>query len=205
MLKKLPKILVFLCAMLFIVGFVGSANAVPYTTTLSFEGHAAYDSFTDDVTGAVGYEFNWDLPAWNQECEWYIDVDVWYFGAYGTNGDDPVHFGDDLVITNHYIGTFPLIEYETEIQAVKDYIEGLPNPYLDENIGYSLIGDWESGNIVFSLFDVELECIDYGAVWFGGDLSLNANPIPEPATMLLLGSGFIGLAFLGRKKLFKKS
>jgi hypothetical protein len=43
-----------------------------------------------------------------------------------------------------------------------------------------------------------------GAVIEEGGINSPSSQVPEPTTMLLLGSGLVGLAGYGRKKFFKK-
>jgi hypothetical protein len=72
----------------------------------------------------------------------------------------------------------------TNMLKFEGYYDDGTNP-LGGSIGYT------SDNL-FSVSEIQA----YG--------SSSTDPVPEPATMFLLGSGLIGLAGYGRKKFFKK-
>jgi hypothetical protein len=74
---------------------------------------------------------------------------------------------------------------------------------LDALSGYGL---YEIGSLLASGYQYDFLRLQYN----GGSLSLdvdavavNSAPVPEPGTMMLLGSGLVGMAIWGRKK-FRK-
>ena len=167
-----------------------------------------------DYSGGTGLDFTGDAHIPRVLGPWDLVFLSLGETGYITVGFDSLfvadEIGNDLRI---YTTGHSIANEHAEISASKDGINFFSMGILDQNRASTWVGSGPNYQIFYVEFDLNNSGLDFARYIRVSDLTsgfvstdldaveiLNSSPIPEPATMLLLGPALLGLLGYKRKK-----
>jgi hypothetical protein len=217
----MKKMLVFPILFLFVLCYITSAHAVPVvydvTGTISITG-------SDDPLGWDGELFTFsgalDTDA-TPSYSTYIPANGHYITSYKPDTMTLIVDGNTYTATSSntiWFNKYTDLSKDTFIMWSGPLDVGYPSTKLDLRVEVSYpfcsfgtdfpvppVVSFPGADSVLSSKGefLEADIEDDPTQYYCSNITLNASSVPEPATILLLGSGLVGLAGFGRKKIKK--
>ena len=188
-----------LMTVLFVFTFLGTTQAAVYNFTPT-------DPDLGDLVHQNYYRWgiNWSIPAsesllsaslfFDNIQNWDASANVLYAHLLLSAPVGLVTFFDNEGGGDNFFGQGILLNQWNNLPTTpQDITYNFDNSELSTLVSYLTDDNFGIG--------LDPDCHYYND---GIRLTLTTDPVPEPATMLLFGTGLVGLAGLGKKKLLKK-